>query len=568
MMSPSEAGQSGAAIAGLADAAQGMAQEQFSILHHMRQAQMHVDTLAAENDLNAAYIKLQDDLRKTTNSRDVDEVLRGHEDNLNDISKKWDKSPAAIQIQMRADGLKPDMQHMATVRQVDLMGKEWGAQVQVQVDALLPQYVMAKRSGDTLKAKAITDKFDQMYDQGIATGITTPADKQMAQRAFQIAAQKESNEAVVESPNAAERKQAIEQLTKGGNGPLDLTNVSAGEVASMRIHAQETDERITRLAEAGNLNNALNTYHSAFAAPEYHNNYEGRQKALEDGDWLTQHGIVTPDGSPDRVMADKLISENERQRAVWKREQDDRDDKIIDKWAPEIEQGKVPESSIERLSETEGASPKAISHLRQLHNQVIRQNREEWRMERSMSLAERQDAKRDQDEKSANLAAQVALELSSGKVYETADIRMMDGLNTRDKLALTQMVKDPNPFVKDGLVKINDLALQKTESRYELARIFMEQVKQGDLRGAQITQALKPLIENAVEKEASGLIDQAFQNLQMRHVLPNSTLSGPAGNRMDNLRRALAVPERPKSVPEGYVWNPGGNNGRGSWDRP
>ena len=69
------------------------------------------------------------------------DVIQQANKNVNDISAKWSKSPAAISIQMDADALRPSMQHIGTVKQVDLMGKEFKVNINQQGERLAGEYL-------------------------------------------------------------------------------------------------------------------------------------------------------------------------------------------------------------------------------------------------------------------------------------------------------------------------------------------------------------------------------------------------------------------------------------------
>ena len=58
-------------------------------------------------------------------------------------------------------------------------------------------------------------------------------------------------------------------------------------------------------------------------------------------------------------------------------------------------------------------------------------------------------------------------------------------------------------------------------------------------------------------KEARAALDPKYK---ARYVEELS--HGPAAQATQN------PPQRPTAVPPDYVWNPQGNNGRGSWDHP
>ena len=349
MMSPREAGKPGLAIAEMGDEVGSMAQESQGLVTKKREAQMTVDKVAAQNQYAAADEQYQIQLKKTQNSRDIEGVVQQHQDALNDIAKQWGKSPAAVEIQMYGDGLRPRAQHLGDVREIDLMGKEWNTQTDLQLQSLMPQLVSAQRNGDRELSGQILSHVGSLYDEAVRKGLISKDDKDLALSAFRIGVQKQLNEASINSANPAERLQAIAQLKSGGSGPLDLTNLAPGDVSAMRVHAEETNQRLDNLAESQNLNAKLNIMNNAFQAPEFKHNFEAQQNALEDPKWLQRNGIVDANGTPDLVTAKKLSAEVERERTFRNQEQLDRDEKVIEKYSPSIDENKMSRADIDAL---------------------------------------------------------------------------------------------------------------------------------------------------------------------------------------------------------------------------
>jgi hypothetical protein len=447
LMNPRAAGKDGAAIAGMGEDVEGMAEQSLAIEAHMREAQKHVDIVAAQNELNSADDQLQINLKKTQNSRDVAAVVAQAQEDRNSIAAKWSSSgsPAAVEIQQASDRLKPRVDHLGQMRQIDLMGKELDSQNTLQMQKLMPDLVTAIRNGDTAGAKAIQDHVSSLWD----SPLVSDAEKQTQMEAFREATQKQLNEAAITSADPAEREQAISQLTKGGKGPLDLTNLPAGDLNALRVHAEETNQRLNNLAEARSMNGALNVMDAAFQAPEYKDNFEAQQKALQDPEWLKQHGIVAPDGSPDRIKAEKLSAEVERKRTFRNQEQADHDEKTVEKISPLIDENKMSRAQIDQIP---GLSARA-------HSALIRQWTENYRLNRSMNLAERQQAKQEQDEKSAQVSSEIMDRISSGAVLDPMDIKTAPGLTPRDKTQLLSAVKmaqnEPHFRAAAGMIQDN-----------------------------------------------------------------------------------------------------------------
>lgn len=135
-MSPQEASRGAEAVSRLGEEANQSVLSAFDLEMYIKKAQQHVDSLAAQNDLAKVYADTQNQLSKTQNSRDVDGVIQSANENLNEVSKRWSTSPASIQIQQSADSLRPDLSRIGTVRQVDLMGKEFNITLDKQAEIL------------------------------------------------------------------------------------------------------------------------------------------------------------------------------------------------------------------------------------------------------------------------------------------------------------------------------------------------------------------------------------------------------------------------------------------------
>ena len=534
-MSPQEAGRPGEAISQMGEVSNDNTLQQANVLLFMKKAQQNVDETEFQNKAHALVLQYQEKLAKTTNSRDVPDVQKQAQDDLNALVMQRSKSPALVEIQQQAQGLLPQLQHLGVMKTGDLQVKESAIESTIQKQTLLPQLVNAVRNGDKATETFINGAMDHQYAQREEAGLISHADVEKEKLADQIQFRQQLNESYISSADPKERLASIQQLKTGGSGPLNLEGLAAGDIAALRTQAEATNEHLNNLAEAGNLNKALNTVDNAFQAPQYKNNYEARINSLQDGDWLTKHGIVAEDGTPDRAMADKLIAETTRQRAEAEKVQTDNDNKALDKYSPMIDAHKISRGQIDQIP---GLSPRARSVLEREWNQEQARSREEWRMERSMGIAERQEKKQEEDDKSAKIYGQVSLEIAAGKVYEPMDIREMDGLTPKDKVQLLGDVKDQNPYVKDGLNKISELGILDS-SKYELARVFVNQVKADDRRGSTVTDLADKLIKEAKSQHSQAWIDQLYRQTT-------------EGRRPDDAVDSIMSTIRNKNAPQGY----------------
>jgi len=430
MMSPQEAGREGEVISQMGSETNDIAVTGLDFDLFLKKAQQNVDERAFQNQAHALVLNYQDQLSKTTNSRDVEAITKQAHDDLNSLATQtWAKSPAAVSIQMQATGLAPELQHLGNVKTADLQIKESAVQTNIQMQTLLPQLVDATRNGDKAQANYINGYIDHIQDGRLSAGLITQAQADIEKNAIQIQLRKQLNDAAISSADPKERQAAIAQLKSGGSGPLNLEGLAAGDIAALRTQAESTNERLNNLNEAQNLNRDLNKVQNAFAAPEYKENYEARVNSLQDGDWLQQHGIVSEDGSADRVMAEKLIAETNRQRAEWEKERSDRDDKAAEKISPLIDENKISLGELNTvLDQQEGISPKVRAQLvrqwRENTNENIRLGNESYEVKQRAKAQRSQDAYGDW-----------MMRIAGGEIPSDADIRTTPGISKADALA-------------------------------------------------------------------------------------------------------------------------------------
>lgn len=429
-MNPREAGKPGAAISEAGDRGVDAAISGLDMLGHIREAQKNVDELAAQNELNAADEAYQVQLAKTTNSRDVEEVTKQHNDTLNSIANRWSNSPAVVEIQMHAESLIPRSDHLGQMKQIDLMGKEFDVQTTAQLKTLLPQLVTARRNGDKGTEDYINGYVNSIFDKGIKSGIVTDAQKQFGIAAFQEGMRKQLNESYITSADPKERQQAIAQLKSGGNGPLDLTGLAAGDVRAMSDHAEQVNEELNRRAESQSLNGDLGKMSALFSAPEYKDNYEAQIKSLQDGDWLKENGFVSEDGKPNFVRSEQLQQEVNRMRAERQKEQEDNDTKGLEKIEPLIIGNQMSRAKLVQVSQQIGLSPRA-------YNAALAKWDENNRYNHQVAVEGRQLADQERKEKSQEAAADWTLRIAQGAVPSDADIRTTPGLSKADTVEVT-----------------------------------------------------------------------------------------------------------------------------------
>lgn len=238
-MSPAEAGRGGAAIAQMGEGIEEDALDSLNLFNHMRKAQAHVDSIAAGNELNAAVEKTKVALAKTQNSRDVPEVLKAAQDNLNEISNRWSKSPAGISIQMDADSLRPHLDELSQMRGISLMGDEFKINLTQQAKTLASAYADSRAIGDAAGESAALGAFSQTVGGGVQTGLIGDAEAQATIQKFREQGQELQIRNAIANPNP-EVNQAM--YDKINSDPKAFPDVTAENLDVFKAHAQEATE--------------------------------------------------------------------------------------------------------------------------------------------------------------------------------------------------------------------------------------------------------------------------------------------------------------------------------------
>lgn len=645
-INPRQAGKPGQDIAQLADTSGDIADTGLDLEAHIREAQKHVDEIAAQNHMKALDDELQIELKKTTNSGQVKDVLdqyTGPNGKLNQVVKDFGKSPAAIEIQMSAQGLKPSMDTLGQARQLTLLGQENDANTAIQIKTLLPQLVAAHRSGAVAQEQQIHSHVEGLYDDAVKNGLMTTAEKQLNMDAFQEATQKQINEAAITSANPMERQQAIAQLGGGtqgappstsgystlvelgknfqwynrpevdtgsikkgttgtvysasrdedgvevlfptiydgklhtedeawqhykdtgqfmakfagdekqriadadafgqkyhedaeagkygrfgqhsATGPLNLINITPAEVNILRDHAIDMDKHLNEQAESQNFNGALNIKDAALGAPEFKNpdgteNWEARSNVLKDGQWLQQHNLVDEKGNPDRVMAEKLIEDEERLRTLSEHNQADKNTRAIDKYEPNLD--KLSRAQIFQIPDSE-INAHGRSYLLSKWDENDRYNKQ-------MRIQGRQIAMQERQQKSDQIAGNFLMDIASGKILDPVTVRTTTGMTSRDQAQVISTINEAktNKDYQTGMsILTNAFAIPKTATPEEADRLsekYAETFKAWEQQVNANPSKDKAVIAQKVlgpkiQKQISDLLDQRFG------VLPTPSLS-------------------------------------------
>ena len=342
-MSPQQAAIPGATTASLAGGVEEISAAGTELEGHILAAQRQLAAKQGELALDQHAEKTYEDLRKTTTPEQAQEVLENAQKEAAQVIAPYGKDPLVSRaLDMYRQRIDLEMQHTTNARKATIITEQDKAANQLLGQKSLQEAITAERMGGD--PKAARTKFELQLQSSVAHGTMTEQDLQLHMQKWDEELQKGVLEAGINSPDPAERKQVIEQL-KTGKGKLDLSLLDEGTRNNLLTHAIETDHRLTTLSETANLNAGLNAVHQAFQSPEYVNNYPGQLKALGDENFLKTHGIVTADGTPDWVTAEKMRSYVTADHATNEEVLSQEADKIINQWSDLVARGDYSKAS-------------------------------------------------------------------------------------------------------------------------------------------------------------------------------------------------------------------------------
>jgi hypothetical protein len=322
--------------------------------------------------------------------------------------------------------------------------------------------------------------------------------------------------------------------------------------------AEQKDRELNNLAESQNLNSVLNNMHDAFEKFPYTNNgkgdYEARENAVDNGDFLKSIGAVTPDGKPDRVMGEKLQQEVTRQRAEWEKEAADKNLKAIDKYEPNI--AKMTRPQIFQIPDSE-----IDAHGR---SYLLSKWDENYRMNRTENLQERVEMRQERMDKSADIARDLLSDPSY--LVQQSDLTpyILKGLSKGDAATVWEhkaLIKDPSWQMAVGMLNNSPLYDKTTdEGRAKLAKDtvqFARTVQNKKLTGSQITDELQKELHPQEEVQHKEVVKGLLDNIWpiARSVLTGNFPGGGIPLYGLNYSSSDQAPQRPKGVPANAVWN-------------
>jgi hypothetical protein len=517
------AGLGGQAIARIGEDIEGMTQDEFSIHNHIREAQKHVDTLAFQNQAHASVLQTQMELEKATDPAQAKAISEQGVKKLNELTEAYAKagSPAAPELGMYAQSLTPKLNYEGEQRQIKLLTEQLHVETVEQDKTLLPMIVTAIRSNDKNQENAIRSLRESTLDKGVASGLISKAGKKAAMDQFDESITKELNKAVMLSADPKERKAGLEQIEKGGSGPYRLSEMADGDKAALRVSAQEADKTLTERSEAVDENTNLNRFHDIVQNdPALRGNPAAVMEAVEDGGWLVKNGFTAADGSPNRILAKKvLIPEINRQWALKEKEESDKAEKLEEHWGPLIDQNKASRGQI---AEIMAESPKAGSALMHQWTQQDHYNKQVAALGKATADAEKK-------EKSAELKAVFFDDILSGKPVDPLVVKTTAGLSKSDQTQILGAMHtfDTNPTYKEVMKGIEDAGIfsqdadgitKKAETRLQMDHFFREHPTATAVEaGAQLKAILSDNNQEAIGKSLDAQFSKITGTGESKH---------------------------------------------------
>lgn len=545
-MSPQEAGRSGASISEMGQDIQGISAEGMAIQLHIKRAQQHVDSLAASNELDAAFRQMQTDLAKTQNSQDVPDVLKHWKDSVNDISKRWGNSPAGVQIQMAADSLRPEMDQHAQMRQIDLMGKEFKVSLAHQGQILAQDYASARSVGDGKGEQAAVDAYTQAVQGGVQTGLIGNVEAQENIRQFRRAGQALEVRQALDSLNPEANQKMINELTSSPDKFPDLTK-----------------EEISDLIERGNTSFINHTRQKEWA-----DNQLVKQTLIpaiikdntdpQTGVFHLDQALKTASRLPpsqEAVASEELRSHAANANADLFDKLNKADDEIANQIAHNNFRG-ARQITDDLRNTTEAAGLPWFATQSRLIDAARRQKEAEWRADYNFD----ERVKKEQEAASSTfLANQLIPQIVSGKVTQKDLMNAVGSgpghINYKNYLQLnrllTQVQKEPDTqaalnFMYDFLPAPPKNAPPEQQAQYDMMKWnLFEQFQQGvaekQLKGEEKTRYAGELVKPFVSKDIQDKIDSIFNPQQTREQSVKSTIG--FGLSMFGIHTPWEIPE-------------------------
>ena len=527
---------------------------------YIRNAQQHVDILAAKNDLDTVHLKYLEDLAKTANSRDVPDVLNHARDNYAYTVSRWSGSPAAREIQMEADSHMPAVEHYAQVRQIDLLGKENDVALAQLSKGQLSAYAEARSRGSDDDADKAYSGYAEAIHGSVAAGLMTDADAQIALEKFRVSGQELEIENAISNPNPKVNQAIADKLDQKGAFP----DLAQKDIDQLKLKAQgafyEHEERAKKIQNEFVLNTELPGLRQRFMQPngtfdldgalkEVRTREDNKSISVEQGDMLRQHLDA------DAADLGKANTENANKLR----------DHVMDLYG----QGKIGEGlgfARQHMDDFERAHTDYFSTL-------VNSGRAYAQWERTEGREQRGEARQKWEDAGWQHFASLSTDIEQGKVIDpTLDVwalvakKELTPPQARELLSMYGQSQQHAEF-KQGLSLINSASMfantdEGNAAKAKMASQFTQIVRQEGLKGDAILEQAKKMTSDAAGKSTLDMIENFFSSLAPKPFTPIDMRSG----------KPVAMPTappvtRPANVPADYVHKDDGPKGPG-WYKP
>ncbi len=565
--SPGQFGSVGETIAGLGQETEQMAQANMAFEGHLIYAQRQLKAAQAEIALDKVKSQVHADLNKARTPEEAQAILdHGRGELQNAIAPYEHDRELSKELSIHLQREDVELQNTVNARKAVIIRDSGTAALEI----LGKKHVQAAINTIAAGGNSSTEnkQFDLQLQGFVQGGILYPQEAEALKMQLSKDIQKGSILTKINSPSQGVRDDVIKQLSSGG-GNLEHSELSSGELSQLYTHAVDTNHSLTEKEEAGSLNGALNVKAEAFSSPEFKHpdntpDYEAREKALQDGDWLKSHGIVTPNGKPNYVMAEKLQEDDARQWQMHQKVQRDKDEDVLEKYSPMIYDPKHPLTiaQIEALPQTDKASSKAVNQLKTALFQEQRQARVMRNEERSLGLAERQQRMRELEDKSIATSLRLSDRMAKGDVIDyNSDILtpISKGQMTEaDGAKLWHMYKDSDqyPEIQEGIgiissvYKAMPLTTENNRKAADARDSLLKTIKEKNLHGSAILKEAQDMADQTGKAASSNYVKDLLYGLVHGPAVPTpAATSAP-------VTKSQSAPSRPKSVPDNAEWNP------------
>ena len=553
-MNPRIAGEPGAAMANAAEQMGSVADYGFHVAQKLQEAQETVDVKMGEVGIDKLEADAHAAMGKATTPEQMQDIQRGFEEKAQEAVNSQKNPKVSRALQFYGAHKSIGIQDLATVRQAKVITENDLAANDMLGTKYSGDYVLAAAAGGDTTMAENDERI--LLASSVKHGTITQEQADAHYEKWLKASKMDTIGALANSPKPADRQAVIAQL-KSGNGPL-VDGMNLAERNTTLTAVEQKDRELNNLAESQNLTSVLNNAYDSWDKFPFTNNgkgdFEARINATHNPEWLKSVGAVTPDGKPDRLIGEKLEQEVTRQRAEWEKERADKDVKAIDKYEPNI--AKMTRPQVFQIPDSE-ISAHGRSYL-------LSKWDENYRINRSMSLAERQEAKQEQAQKSNDLKMSTIMDIGAGKLFTPLQIKTMTGLTKSDQVqvlgameaaqkgpegasyrAALNLLSDtftPPPLPKNPTEMQTTLHAQQSGRQNEMAvetwSAFQQMVNAHPERNKMevMQEALKP----AVQKQIADRVSQMFP------VQSNQSWVAQNFNRLMGARPSSGLPAMPK----------------------